>query len=96
MTEFEWQKRMSSEQAAELLRRVADGLAGGDRVELDHEGFELKVPVADEVELEIEVEVEDGKTEVELELQWKAGGDSAGGDDQATVASSAGDERETA
>jgi amphi-Trp domain-containing protein len=74
MTEIEWEAKLGREQAAELLRRVADGLAAGEEVAFEQDGFELKVAVADEVELEIEVELEDGGTQVELELKWGTGG----------------------
>jgi amphi-Trp domain-containing protein len=70
MTEIEWEQKLGREQAADLLRRVADGLAGGEQIELEQDGFELKVAVAEEVEVEIEVEFADGGTEVELELKW--------------------------
>jgi amphi-Trp domain-containing protein len=76
MTEIEWESKIGREQAAALLRRLADGLAAGSEVKLEHEGFELKVATADEVEMEIEVELEDGRTEVELELRWETGGSS--------------------
>jgi amphi-Trp domain-containing protein len=86
LTEIEWERRMGREQAAKLLRRVADGLASGDKVKLEHDGFELKVAVADQVEVEIEVELHDGDTEVELELKWKTGGSGdPGGEDTATT-----------
>lgn len=74
MTEIEWQSKLGREQAAALLRRVADGLAAGGEVKLEQDGFELKVASADEVDMEIEVELENGRTEVELELRWETGG----------------------
>ena len=74
MTEIEWQSKLGREEAAALLRRVADGLAAGGKVKLEQDGFELKVASADEVDMEIEVELEDGRTEVELELRWDTGG----------------------
>ena len=83
MTEIEWERKLSREQAAELLRSLADGLAGGGEVELEQDGFELKVAVGDEIEVEIEVGLDEGKTEVELELKWETGGSrsAAGADD---------------
>jgi amphi-Trp domain-containing protein len=73
MTEIEWETRLKRQQAADLLRGVADGLAAGDAVELVQDGFELKVEVADEIGFELEIELEDGETEVELEVRWKTG-----------------------
>ena len=74
MTEIEWESKLGREEAAALLRRVADGLAAGSKVKLEQGGFELKVATADEIEVEIEVELENGRTEVELELRWETGG----------------------
>jgi len=85
MTEIEWESKIGREQAAALLRRVADGLADGDKVKLEHEGFELEIATADEVEMEIEVELEDGRTEVELELRWETGGSSGTESEDAVV-----------
>ncbi len=51
-----------------------------------HDGWELKLKVADEVEIEVEVEVEADETELEIELKWSHkpsgdGADTGAGDD---------------
>jgi amphi-Trp domain-containing protein len=85
MTEIEWETRLNRQQAADLLRGVADGLAAGDAVKLEHDRFELRVEVADEVGLELEIELVDGETVVELELKWKTGPpEGRGGNDAAS------------
>ncbi|MDP8907631.1 MAG: amphi-Trp domain-containing protein [Chloroflexota bacterium] len=86
MIEFEWQKKGKRAEAAALLRELADSLAGDGDVELEHDGWELKLKVADEVEIEVEVEVEADETELEIELKWSHkpsgdGGDTGAGDD---------------
>lgn len=86
MTEIEWESKLGREQAAALLRRVADGLADGGKVRIEEEGFELTVAAADEVEIEVEVELENGRTEVELELSWEAGGSVGTGSEDAGAA----------
>ena len=73
MTEVEWERKMSRADAAKLLRKVADGLAKGEAVEVDADGFELKAGVADQVDVEIEVGLEKGETSFELELSWETG-----------------------
>jgi amphi-Trp domain-containing protein len=83
MTEIEWETKLDRQQAADLLRGVAEGLAAGDTVKLEQDGLELKVEVADEVAFELEIELEDGETEVELELRWKAGGSRGADEDDA-------------
>lgn len=69
MTEFEWHKKTSRNEAASLLRAIADGLAGG-RVELERGGWQLTLPVGRQIALEVEVEVEEGETELEVQLKW--------------------------
>ena len=86
MIEFEWQKKGKRAEAAALLRELADSLAGDGDVELEHDGWELKLKVADEVEMEVEVEVEADETELEIELKWshkpgEDGADTGAGDD---------------
>jgi len=75
VTEIEWETKMRREDAAALLRRLADGLESGKKVELEHGGLELKLGVAEEVDLEIEVELNGEETEVEIELGWSTGGE---------------------
>jgi len=78
MTELDWETRLGRAEAAALLRRVADGLERGDKVELEHGGLELKLGVAEEVELEIEVEIDGPETDVEIELSWSTGAEGSG------------------
>ena len=81
MIEFEWEKKAKRAEAAALLRELADSLAGGGAVELEHDGWELKLQVADEVEIGVEVEIENGETELEIALTWlRTPGGSEGGE----------------
>ena len=86
MTEFEWEKKGRRAEAAALLRELADSLAGDGEVELEHEGWELKFQVPDDVEFGLELEVEEDETELEIEIKWSrkpgggASGTGAGGD----------------
>lgn len=70
MTEFDWKKKMSRDDAASLLRRIADGLAGDGKVELEQEEWELTFPVGSEIALEVELEIEESEAELEIELKW--------------------------
>ena len=70
MVEFEWEKKGRRAEAAALLRELADSLAGDGEVELEHEGWELKFQVPDEVEFGVELEVEEDETELEIEITW--------------------------
>jgi len=73
MTEFEWEKKTSRDDAAKLLRQIADGLASDGKVEIEQDGWELKLSVAQQVELEVELKTEGSKTELEIELTWGSG-----------------------
>jgi amphi-Trp domain-containing protein len=73
MTEFEWEKKTNRDDAAKLLRQIADGLTGDGKVELEQDGWELKLSVAQQVELEVELKVEGSKTQLEVELTWASG-----------------------
>lgn len=81
MIEFEWEKEGQRAEAAALLRELADSLAADGEVELEHEGWELKFKVPDEVEFGVEVEVGKDETELEIEIKWSREPDEdAGGD----------------
>jgi amphi-Trp domain-containing protein len=94
MVAFEWEGKMGRAEAAALLRQLADGLDGGERVEIEHAGWELGLEVGDHVELEI-----DGPgTEVEIELSWSTrdgGACEAGGGAGAVASDRARDGAET-
>lgn len=82
MIEFEWEKKGKRAEAAALLRELADSLAGDGQVQLEHDAWELRLQVADDVEIGVEVEVEDDEAELEIELKWsrKPSDGGAGGD----------------
>ena len=73
MIEFEWEKKVDRAQAAALLRELAKSLEDGGPVELEQDGWELKLQASDEIEMEIELEVGDGGIELEIELKWSTG-----------------------
>ena len=70
LIEVEDKRRMRREEAAELLRSVADALARHNEVELKRGSMSLKVSVPDEVEVEVEVEVKTDGGEIEIEIGW--------------------------
>ncbi len=77
MAEFEWEKQAGRQEVAALLRQIADGLDAGGSVELEQDGWELKVRVPDELTVEIEFERGDDETELEVELTWSNTGSQA-------------------
>lgn len=70
MIEFEWESKATRAEAAALLRELANSLAGEGDLELEHDAWQLKLEVADDVELSVEAEVEGDETELEIELKW--------------------------
>ena len=65
--EFELEGRMTREEGAAVLRRVADGVESGSVV-LD--GDEEPVSVPERLEVEFEYEEEVDEAELEIELEW--------------------------
>ena len=61
---------MRREEAAELLRQLADSLARHNDVEFERNGKKIRVGVADRVEVEVELEVEDDESSLEIEISW--------------------------
>lgn len=68
-TSFESEQVASRDEAATILREMADGVAGGV-VRLSADGESVDVELPEEVGVELEFEVEDGEMSVEVELSW--------------------------
>ena len=94
MTEFEWSKQTQRAEAAALLRQLADGLESDGSVELEQDGWELKISVPGELEVEVELEIDEEETELEIELKWKSSGHPAGESSGSDASASAGQEGE--
>lgn len=58
------------EEAAQLLRDLADSLERHNEVEFTKGGIRHRVKVADQVQFELEIEVEDDHAEIEIEIRW--------------------------
>ena len=70
LLEFEESRRLTREEAAAWLRKLADSLARHNEVEFTREGLRHRIAVSDVVEMEVEIEIEDGETKLEIELHW--------------------------
>ena len=68
--EVEQKERVSREEVAARLHRLADMLAKHNDIEFERGGMRFKVTVPDEVNLKIELEVETDERELEIELTW--------------------------
>jgi amphi-Trp domain-containing protein len=62
--------RMSREEAAKLLHRIADSLERHNEVEFIREGIKFHIDVPKQVEVEIEVEIESDESSLEIEISW--------------------------
>ena len=58
------------EEAAQLLRDLADSLARHNEVAFIKGGIRHRVKVADQVEFEMEIEVDEDHAEIEIEIRW--------------------------
>ena len=70
LIDIENTRRLTREEAADWLRKLADSLSRHNQLEFDREGLRYTVDVSDEVELEVEIEIGDGGGELEIELRW--------------------------
>lgn len=70
LIKVERKRELSREEAAGILRDLADSLARHNDVEFERSGTRFVVKVPDRVEVEIEIEIEDDGGEVEIEISW--------------------------
>ncbi|MGC1165843.1 MAG: amphi-Trp domain-containing protein [Solirubrobacterales bacterium] len=67
---MEQKERLSREEVAARLHKLADMLARHNELQFDRDGVHFTVNVPDEVELKIELDVETDERELEIELTW--------------------------
>lgn len=70
LLEITEKRKMSREQAAKLLREIADSLARNNEVGFLRNGIKVNVNVPAQVEVEIELEVETDESSLEIEISW--------------------------
>lgn len=70
LLEIETERRLLREEAASLLRDLADSLARHNDVEFTRDGVRYTLDVPDEINLGVELEVEGEGAELEIELKW--------------------------
>jgi len=70
LLEIETKRKMRREEAAEVLREIADALSRQNSLQFDREGKNVVVRVPDQVEVEIELDVEDEGGSLEIEINW--------------------------
>ena len=70
LLEIEEKREMSREQAAKLLKHIADSLARQNNLQFDRGGKTFVVAVADQVEVELELEIGDDGNSLEIEINW--------------------------
>jgi amphi-Trp domain-containing protein len=72
VTDFEYVERVPRQRAAEHLVDIAYALAGGESLELRHDGERFTITVVDEVQMTRRRTSKDGRVEVAFELSWSA------------------------
>lgn len=70
LIEIEEKRNLTREEAADVLRQVADQLSRHNELEFNREGRTWKIDVPKQVELEIEVEIGDDGSSLEIEINW--------------------------
>lgn len=74
--EFEFDRTATRDEAAGLLRGLADGIAAGS-IRIEDGERSTESAVAEDLEVSVEFEAEDGDRELEVELEWEDDGDGA-------------------
>ncbi len=67
--EIEIEQRVNREEAAALLRRIADQLERHNEVVVEREGLKMRIGVPSELTMEVEVEIGE-ESSLEIELSW--------------------------
>lgn len=68
--DIEDKRRLSREEAAAWLEKLADSLSRHNSLEFKRDGLPYVVKVPDEVELEFELEIGDKGASLEIEINW--------------------------
>jgi len=83
---FKYEEKMSSLEAANLVRKIGDKIESGEIV-LEQGKKKVKLAIPSRVEVEVKAEKEVGKKKttmkLELEIEWPLGG--AGGEEAAVM-----------
>ncbi len=70
MLDIEEKRTLRREEAAALLRELADSLSRHNEVAFTREGKQFHLRVPDQVEVELEIEVDDDESSIEVEISW--------------------------
>ena len=69
LIEIEDERRLTREEAAKWLHRLADSLERHNEVEFVREGLRMRIEVPSEVTMAVELEIGD-ESSLEIELTW--------------------------
>lgn len=70
LLEISEKRKMSREEAAKLLHRIADSLERHNALEFERNGIRLNAEVPKQVEFEVELEIDTGESSIEIEISW--------------------------
>jgi amphi-Trp domain-containing protein len=70
LIEIEEKLNLRREEAADLLRKVADSLSRHNELEFERGGIRMRVDVPDDVEVEVELEITTDGGSLEIEIEW--------------------------
>lgn len=70
LLELSEKRTMKREEAARVLRELADELARQNEVSFLRNGIRITANVPSEVEVEVELEIEADESSLEIEINW--------------------------
>jgi amphi-Trp domain-containing protein len=70
LLEISEKRTMGREEAAQLLRDLADSLSRHNGLDFNREGLKFHVNVPGEVTVEVEIEIESEESSIEVEISW--------------------------
>ena len=70
LMEISEKRTISREDAASLLREIADSLARHNELEFMREGKKIRIDVPHQVDVELELEIESDGASLEIEISW--------------------------
>ena len=68
--EISEERKMTREEAADVLRKLADSLSRQNSLDFNREGTKVHVKVPKEVTVEVELEIESDESSIEIEISW--------------------------
>ena len=70
LMEISEKRKMSREEAAKVLHKIADSLERHNELEFECNGIKIHIDVPYQVKVEVELEIESDESSLEIEISW--------------------------